>query len=125
MPYCSAESSGRYSSFASRCVSQHAGLEGQTCAKGEALADSLVDSAQKLIGRKRNVRQFEQEQWPKGPFNGAFWSADGNSLKFIMRSELGEGPLSLLKLKGYRLPELIFSVGPDAVNDALVSTEGQ
>ena len=54
------------------------------------------------------------------------WTTDnGNSLKFIMRSELGEGPLSLLKLKGFRLPETIFSVGPDAVNDALVSTEGQ
>lgn len=48
---------------------------------------------------------------------------DGSPLKFILRSELGDGPLSLLKLQGFRLPESIFSVGEDAVNNALISTE--
>ncbi|WP_329911752.1 ImcF-related family protein [Serratia quinivorans] len=39
------------------------------------------------------------------------WKAsDGNSLKFVMRSELGEGPLALLKLQGFMLPEAIFNV---------------
>ncbi|MFZ4833751.1 ImcF-related family protein [Rouxiella sp. Mn2063] len=37
---------------------------------------------------------------------------EGNSLKFILRSELGEGPLALLKLQGFRLPESIFNVEP-------------
>lgn len=36
-------------------------------------------------------------------------TSDGNPLKFIMRSELSDGPLALLKLKGFRLPESIFS----------------
>ncbi|MGV2878728.1 type VI secretion protein VasK [Pantoea vagans] len=36
---------------------------------------------------------------------------DGNPLKFIMRSELGDGPLALLKLQGFSLPQTIFSVG--------------
>ncbi|KAB8311650.1 type VI secretion protein VasK [Erwinia endophytica] len=44
---------------------------------------------------------------------------DGNPLKFIMRSELGDGPLSLLKLKGFSLPGSLFAVGPEA------SAEGQ
>lgn len=50
---------------------------------------------------------------------------DGNPLKFIMRSELGDGPLSLLKLQGFSLPESIFSIEPDAVNNALAATEAQ
>ncbi|QJT81789.1 ImcF-related family protein [Kosakonia sp. MUSA4] len=47
---------------------------------------------------------------------------DGNSLKFIMRSELGDGPLALLKLQGFRLPESIFSVSTDTVNNTFAST---
>ncbi|ALB66618.1 ImcF-related family protein [Cronobacter dublinensis] len=33
----------------------------------------------------------------------------GDPLKFILRTELGDGPLALLKLQGFRLPETIFS----------------
>lgn len=36
---------------------------------------------------------------------------DGNPLKFIMRSELSNGPLALLELQGFSLPQTIFSVG--------------
>ncbi|EIN9272762.1 hypothetical protein LQD40_004633, partial [Salmonella enterica] len=41
-------------------------------------------------------------------------TADGNPLKFVMRSELGDGPLALLKLQGFTLPGTIFSVAADA-----------
>lgn len=38
------------------------------------------------------------------------WVApDGSPLKFIMRTELSDGPLALLKLQGFTLPETIFS----------------
>ncbi|MXE26000.1 type VI secretion protein VasK, partial [Escherichia coli] len=37
-------------------------------------------------------------------------TADGNPLKFVMRSELGDGPLALLKLQGFTLPIAIFNV---------------
>lgn len=37
-------------------------------------------------------------------------TADGNPLKFVMRSELGDGPLALLKLQGFTLPTAIFNV---------------
>ncbi|HAV1831418.1 TPA: type VI secretion protein VasK [Enterobacter hormaechei subsp. steigerwaltii] len=47
--------------------------QGKTGAKGEALADSLVDSAKKLVGKKRNVQQFVTDaQGPKGPLDGVF-----------------------------------------------------
>ncbi len=55
----------------------------------------------------------------------AWNTPDGNPLMFIMRSELGDGPLSLLKLKGFSLPAAIFSVDPGAVNDAFAATEEQ
>jgi type VI secretion system protein ImpL len=41
-------------------------------------------------------------------------SQDGNPLKFVMRSELGDGPLALLKLQGFKLPDSIFNVAADA-----------
>lgn len=50
---------------------------------------------------------------------------DGNPLKFILRSELGNGPLALLKLQGFSLPQSIFSVEPAAVDNALAATEGE
>lgn len=52
--------------------------QGQTGAKGEALADTLVDSAKKLVGRKKNAKQFiEQAQGPKGPLDGVFGPLTG------------------------------------------------
>ena len=50
---------------------------------------------------------------------------DGNPLKFIMRSELGDGPLALLKLRGFSLPDDVFTVGPDAAHNTLTHAEGQ
>ncbi|CRY56871.1 ImcF domain-containing protein [Yersinia intermedia] len=41
---------------------------------------------------------------------------DGNPIKFILRSELGDGPLALLKLQGFRLPESIFNIEQGAEN---------
>lgn len=38
------------------------------------------------------------------------WTAkDGRSLNYTLRTEAGEGPLALLKLRNFRLPETIFS----------------
>ena len=45
---------------------------------GEALADSIVDSAKKLVGRKKNVKQFiEQAQGPRGPLDDVFGPLTG------------------------------------------------
>lgn len=52
--------------------------QGQTGAKGETLADSLVESAKKLAGRQKNARQFiQQAQGPKGPLDGVFGPLTG------------------------------------------------
>jgi type VI secretion system protein ImpL len=45
-------------------------------------------------------------------------TTDGKALKFILRSELGEGPLALLKLRGFALPQNIFDVDANAIEQA-------
>ncbi|TFB27365.1 type VI secretion protein VasK [Lelliottia nimipressuralis] len=51
------------------------------------------------------------------------WKAqDGRTLNYTLRTEAGEGPLALLKLRNFRLPETIFSTSgatsPDQVASA-------
>ena len=52
--------------------------QGKTGQKGEVLADSIVDSAKKLIGQNRNAKEFiEQAQGPKGPLENVFGPLTG------------------------------------------------
>jgi len=45
------------------------------------------------------------------------WKAqDGRNLNYTLRTEAGEGPLALLKLRNFRLPETIFSVDTSTLN---------
>ena len=46
------------------------------------------------------------------------WKApDGNALNFMMRTESGSGPLALLRLKGFRLPQQVFVDSGSAAHD--------
>ena len=52
------------------------------------------------------------------------WKAqDGRVLNYTLRTEAGEGPLVLLKLRNFRLPETIFSITDMAVSDPVISDE--
>ena len=52
------------------------------------------------------------------------WKAqDGRVLNYTLRTEAGEGPLVLLKLRNFRLPETIFSTTDMAVSDPVISDE--
>ncbi len=44
-------------------------------------------------------------------------TADGHPLSMVLRSELGGGPLALLKLRNFRLPETIFAGPHDVISD--------
>ncbi|AEX50499.1 putative membrane protein [Rahnella aquatilis CIP 78.65 = ATCC 33071] len=47
------------------------------------------------------------------------WKApDGLPLNYLMRTEAGEGPLALLALKGFKMPQSIFLPPPATANDA-------
>ncbi len=50
------------------------------------------------------------------------WKAqDGRALNYTLRTEAGEGPLALLKLRNFRLPETIFSTTGVAASDQVAS----
>ncbi|MEJ5072133.1 ImcF-related family protein [Enterobacter ludwigii] len=50
------------------------------------------------------------------------WKAqDGRPLNYTLRTEAGEGPLALLKLRHFRLPETIFSTAGAAPTDRVAS----
>ncbi|GAL58205.1 hypothetical protein EV102420_09_02380 [Pseudescherichia vulneris NBRC 102420] len=52
------------------------------------------------------------------------WKAqDGRTLNYTLRTEAGEGPLALLKLRHFRLPETIFNT-PDAAVPGQVARAG-
>lgn len=52
------------------------------------------------------------------------WKAqDGRTLNYTLRTEAGEGPLALLKLRSFRLPETIFSTTDVAVSDQIASAD--
>ncbi|MNF09617.1 hypothetical protein D3C80_2103240 [compost metagenome] len=52
----------------------------------------------------------------------SFTAPDGRTLQWVLRSQLGKGPLALLDLRGFSLPENIFSVDA-ATAQALTGTE--
>lgn len=50
------------------------------------------------------------------------WKAqDGRTLNYTLRTEVGEGPLALLKLRNFRLPETIFSTTGVATSGPVAS----
>ena len=68
------------------------------------------------------IRLLEKaEVTPYPGVNSSFsvtWKApDGRPLHYTLRTEAGEGPLALLKLRDFRLPEQIFSVNRPGTED--------
>ncbi|EXU74134.1 ImcF-related family protein, partial [Erwinia mallotivora] len=101
--------------------------QGQSGAKGERLADSLVDSAKKLVGRNKNARQFmEQAQGPKGPLDGVFGPLMG-----LMAGKDGIGSNGNLSFQSWlarvtqvrlRLQQVISAPDPQAMAWMLAQT---
>lgn len=60
------------------------------------------------------IRLLERAKRQANPGVGSSWNLswkaqDGRLLNYTLRTEAGEGPLALLKLRNFRLPETIFS----------------
>ena len=88
---------------------------GNTWYPGVTLSWRSVKSGMQLYANNQGnwgfIRLLDKAQvtWLDASRAQLIWTTpEGNPLKFIMRSELGEGPLALLKLRGFRLPERIF-----------------
>ncbi|MCW5004382.1 type VI secretion protein VasK [Enterobacter roggenkampii] len=101
--------------------------QGKTGQKGEALADSIVDSAKKLIGQKKNAKQFiDQAQGPKGPLDGVF-----EPLMGLMEGKEGTGANGNLSFQSWlarvtqvrlKLQQVTTAPDPQAMSQMLAQT---
>ncbi|KNC11123.1 type VI secretion protein VasK [Klebsiella sp. RIT-PI-d] len=58
-------------------------------------------------------RQLDRSQWMM-----SFTAPDERTLQWVLRSQLGKGPLALLDLRGFKLPDRIFNVDATAAAQA-------
>ncbi|TCB93333.1 ImcF-related family protein [Enterobacter wuhouensis] len=101
--------------------------QGKTGEKGEALADSIVDSAKKLVGRKKSVKQFiEQAQGPRGPLDDVFGPLTG-----FMEGKEGTGRNGNLSFQSWlarvtqvrlKLQQVTSAPDPQAMSQMLAQT---
>jgi len=101
--------------------------QGKTGQKGEALADSIVDSAKKLIGQNKTAKQFiEQSQGPKGPLEGVFGPLVG-----LMEGKEGTGTNGNLSFQSWlarvtqvrlKLQQVTSAPDPQAMSQMLAQT---
>nr|WP_300005903.1 ImcF-related family protein [uncultured Cedecea sp.] len=61
-------------------------------------------------------QRIDRSQWML-----SFTTPDGQTLQWVLRSQLGNGPLALLELRGFTLPNQIFIVDSAAAAQALMS----
>ncbi|SDR11200.1 ImcF-related family protein [Paraburkholderia tuberum] len=85
----------------------HAGLTWQTLNAGLRQAfDSAGDWAFLRLLAKAEVKQLDSTRYQ------LTWNdANGEPLRYLLRTQVGAGPLELLKLRGFQMPERIFVVG--------------
>jgi type VI secretion system protein ImpL len=89
----------------------HAGLTWQTLDAGLRQAfDSTGDWAFLRLLGKADMKQLDSTRYQ------LTWNTtNGEPLSYVMRTQVGAGPLELLKLRGFRMPERIFIVGKAGV----------
>lgn len=104
---------------------------GHTYKPGTMLTWTTVNAGARLFGDysgtwgfirwldQGKCAQLDRSQWMM-----SFTAPDGRTLQWVLRSQLGSGPLALLALRGFTLPDQIFSVDSAATAQALMdSTE--
>lgn len=101
--------------------------QGKTGQKGEGLADSIVDSAKKLMGREKNEKQFiAQAQGPRGPLDGVFGPLIG-----VMAGKDGTGSYGNLSFQSWlarvtqvrlKLQQVTSAPDPQAMSQMLAQT---
>ena len=67
----------------------------------------------------RWLKQGKRQQLDRSQWMLSFTAPDGKTLQWVLRSQLGKGPLALLTLRNFSLPEQIFSVDASATSQTL------
>ncbi|TDB41633.1 type VI secretion IcmF C-terminal domain-containing protein, partial [Photorhabdus khanii] len=93
---------------------------GETYKPGVMLTWTSVNAGARLFGDYpgtwgliRWLAQAKAERLDESRYRLTFIMPDGLPVTWILRTEMGSGPLALLKLRGLTLPKEIFVVSPD------------
>jgi len=100
---------------------------GETYKPGTTLTWTATSAGARLFGDYsgtwgfiRWLEQSKRQQLDRSQWMMTFTASDGRKLQWVLRSQLGKGPLALLGLRGFSLPDKIFSVDA-ATSDARLS----
>ncbi|MFY9994559.1 MAG: ImcF-related family protein [Leclercia sp.] len=104
---------------------------GDTYRPGTMLTWSTVNAGARLFGDYsgtwgfiRWLEQGKRQQLDRSQWMMSFTAPDGRTLQWALRSQLGSGPLALLGLRGFTLPDQIFSVDSTAMAQVLMANTG-
>lgn len=103
---------------------------GDTYKPGTMLTWTTVNAGARLFGDYsgtwgfiRWLDQGKRQQLDRSQWMMSFTAPDGLTLQWVLRSQLGNGPLALLELRNFKLPEQIFSVDSTATAQALMVSD--
>lgn len=103
---------------------------GDTYKPGTMLTWTSVNAGARLFGDYRGnwgfirwLDQGKRQQLDRSQWMVSFSAPDGSTLQWVLRSQLGSGPLALLALRGFTLPDQIFSVDSAATAQALMANK--
>lgn len=98
---------------------------GDTWKPGTMLTWTSTNAGARLFGDYggtwgfiRWLEQGKRQQLDRSQWMMSFTAPDGRTLQWVLRSQLGSGPLALLALKEFSLPEQIFSIDAAATLQA-------
>ncbi|MFH3176199.1 ImcF-related family protein [Klebsiella aerogenes] len=104
---------------------------GDTYKPGTMLTWTTLNAGARLFGDYsgtwgfiRWLDQGKRAQLDRSQWMMSFTAPDGRTLQWVLRSQLGKGPLALLDLRGFTLPDQIFSVDSAATAQALMANTG-
>ncbi|EJR0219867.1 ImcF-related family protein [Raoultella planticola] len=104
---------------------------GETYKPGTMLTWTSTSAGARLFGDYsgtwgfiRWMEQGKRQQLDRSQWMMSFTAPDGRILQWVLRSQLGKGPLTLLDLRGFTLPDQIFSVDSAATAQALMDNSG-
>ncbi|MCU6358608.1 ImcF-related family protein [Enterobacter quasiroggenkampii] len=101
---------------------------GETYKPGTMLTWTTVNAGARLFGDYSGTWGFirwldlsKRQQLDRSQWMMSFTAPDGRTLQWVLRSQLGKGPMALLDLRGFTLPDHIFSVDSVATAQALMA----
>ncbi|QBM22770.1 type VI secretion protein VasK [Citrobacter arsenatis] len=101
---------------------------GDTYKPGTLLTWTTVNAGARLFGDYngtwgfiRWLEQGKRQQLDRSQWMMSFIAPDGRTLQWVLRSQLGKGPLALLELRDFSLPGQIFSVDAAAASQTFTA----